>query len=814
MKHPEIVRQMTLEEKAAFCDGKDFWHLKSLERLELPEIMVTDGPHGLRKQLDKKEGMELLTSAPATCFPTAVTTASSWDPDMIFEMGEAMAQEALQEGVSVILGPGTNIKRSPLCGRNFEYFSEDPYLAGKMSAGFIKGVQSKQIGTSLKHFAGNNQEKRRMTVNTVADERTLREIYLTAFEIAVKESQPWTIMSSYNRLNGTYASENKWLLTDVLRDEWGFEGLVVTDWGAENLRAEGIKAGNDLEMPTSFGIGAQAIIDAVNNGDLSEEQLDVCVDRVVDLILKGAAARQNYTYDKQAHNALARRIAANSAVLLKNDDGLLPLDPGRSVAVIGEMARAPRYQGAGSSGINPNMLDNAFDKLLEAGVHALYSPGYSKKDNTPNAALIAEAVATAKKAQTAVVFIGLTEEYEAEGYDREHMRLPDAHNALVSAVAAANPNTVVVLQGGSPVEMPWLGKVKAVLNTYLGGQASGAATADVLTGAVTPSGKLAETYPVAYADNPSVNYFPGTKVSVEYREGIYVGYRYYDTAKKDVLFPFGYGLSYTTFAYSGLKLSKKKIADTDTLTVSFKVKNTGTTDGAEIAQVYVKDNESTIYRPEKELKGFVKVFLKAGEEKTVSVELSKRAFAFYNVDLHDWQVESGDFTILVGASSRDIRLEGKVQVTSTCDAAIPDYRETAPEYYTADVSAVSDASFAAVLGYEIPPCARDPYAPLTITNTLEDAEDSARGAAINKLINTLLKAMSGGDEANARMMKAMALQIPIRNFVSMSMGVFSPAMADALVDMLNGGKMAADIGKIAAGLAKSAKNIKMLINSI
>ncbi|MBQ6163850.1 MAG: glycoside hydrolase family 3 C-terminal domain-containing protein [Clostridia bacterium] len=814
MKHPELIAQLTLEEKAAFCDGKDFWHLKSLERLELPEIMVTDGPHGLRKKLDAKENTGLLTGTPATCFPTAVTTASSWDPALIGEMGEAMAEEALQEGVSVILGPGTNIKRSPLCGRNFEYFSEDPYLAGKMSAGFVNGVQSKGVGTSLKHYAGNNQEKRRMTVSTVADERALREIYLTAFEIAVKESQPWTVMSSYNRLNGIYASENKWLLTDVLRDDWGFEGLVVTDWGAENDRVEGIKAGNDLEMPTSFGVGTKAIVDAVREGRLDESAVDECCDRVIDLILKGAANRKEFTYDKEAHNEIARKVAANSMVLLKNEDGLLPLDKEKNIAVIGEMARAPRYQGAGSSGIQPTMLDNAFDKLIEAGVHVTYSPGYSKKAGTPNAALIADAVAVAKKADIAVVFVGLTEEYEAEGYDRDHIRLPASHNALVTAIAKANPNTVVVLQGGSPVEIPWTDKVKAILNSYLGGQASGAATADVLTGKVNPSGKLAETYPLSYEDTPAVNNFPGTKVSVEYRESVFVGYRYYDTAKKDVLFPFGYGLSYTTFKYSGLKLSKKKIKDTETLTVSFKVKNTGKVDGAEIAQIYVKDDESTIFRPEKELRGFVKVFLKAGEEQTVSVELGKRAFAFYNTELGGWQVESGDFTVLVGASSRDIRLEGKVNVTGTDDAAIPDYRESAPEYYGGDLQNIPDASFAAVLGHEIPESERDPNEPLTINNTLEDAADSPRGAAVNKLINRILGAMSGGDETNARMMEAMALQIPIKCFISMSMGVFSPAMADALVDILNGGPIAADLGRIVAGLAKSIGNIKVLMNSI
>ena len=610
MKHADLIAKLTLEEKASLCDGKDFWHLQDIERLELPSIMVTDGPHGLRKQPEEKTDKKLLSASPATCFPTAVTTAASWDPSLLEEMGKAIGEEALQEGVSVVLGPGVNIKRSPLCGRNFEYFSEDPYLAGEMAAAMVNGLQSVGVGASVKHFAGNNQETRRLTIDTVADERTLREIYFPAFETAVKKAQPWTIMNSYNRLNGTYTAENRWLLTDVLRKEWGFEGLVVTDWGAENDRVAGIKAGGDLEMPTSAGLGAAKIVQAVADGSLTEDELNECVDRVLDLILKGEENRKNFLYDKRAHHELARKIAAQSMVLLKNDEDILPLKPGQTVAVIGEMARAPRYQGAGSSGINPNQLDNAFEQLMAAGVKVLYAAGYNKKNDTPDARLIGEAAALAKKADVALVFAGLTERYESEGYDRKHMQMPADHNALIEAVARANPNTVVVLQGGSPVEMPWLPYVKGLLNAYLGGQASGAAVTDLLTGKKSPSGKLAETYPRCLADTPCYGNFPGSQKTVEYREGIYVGYRYYDTAEKEVLFPFGFGLSYTQFAYSGLKLSKKKMTDSDTLTVSFKVKNTGKADGAEICQLYVKDEESTIYRPEKELKGFRKVFLK------------------------------------------------------------------------------------------------------------------------------------------------------------------------------------------------------------
>ena len=814
MKHPELIANLTLEEKAAFCDGKDFWHLQDLPRLDIPSIMVTDGPHGLRREPDEKTGHKLLSSVPATCFPTAATTACSWDPSLLEEMGRAIGEEALQEGVSVVLGPGVNMKRSPLCGRNFEYFSEDPILAGEMAAAVVNGLQSVGVGASVKHFAGNNQETRRLAIDTVADERALREIYLPAFEIAVKKAKPWTIMNSYNRLNGVYTAENQWLLQKVLRRDWGFDGLVVTDWGAENDRAQGIRAGGDLEMPTSSGLGAKAIIRAIENGDLKIEELNECVDRVLDLILRSDANRRNFLYDKKAHHALAQKIAEHSMVLLKNDDQILPLKKGQTIAVIGEMARSPRYQGAGSSGIQPTELDNAFDQLLAAGVSVRYAPGYSKKSDVPDARLIGEAVQAAEKADVAVVFAGLTEVYESEGYDRVHMQMPADHNALIEAVARVNPNTVVVLSGGSPVEMPWLPHVRGLLNAYLGGQASGAAVASLLTGRVNPSGKLAETYPLTLADNPSYENFPGGRKTVEYRESIYIGYRYYDTAKQPVLFPFGYGLSYTEFTYSGLRLSAKKIKDSDKLTLSFTVKNTGTCDGEEICQIYVRDNESTIFRPEKELKAFRKLFLKAGESQKVKVELSKRDFAFYNIN-GGWQVESGEFTILVGASSRDIRLKATLTVESDCQTPIPDYRESAPEYYTADVHHISDSSFEAVLGRPIPPSEPAPDESLTMLSTLEDAMQTPRGEFVGKLLDTVMNRIgSGDDDPAARMAKAMALQIPIRSLVAMSMGVFTPEMAQALLDILNGGSLPKGIFKLLQGLALSLKNIQNLLSAV
>ncbi len=815
MKHKELLSQMTLEEKTALCSGLDFWHLNGVDRLGLKSIMVSDGPHGLRKHSDKKDKTDIMGSVPAVCFPTASATAASWDEELTYKMGEALGDECRAEKVSVLLGPGNNIKRSPLCGRNFEYFSEDPYLGGKMAASFIKGVQSKGIGTSLKHFAANNQETRRMTIDTVADERTLREIYLASFEIAVKEGKPRTVMNAYNKLLGTYCAENEWLLGKVLREEWGFDGVVVTDWGAENEIHKGIAAGQNLEMPGSNGLGSAKLREAVENGLLSEEELDKRVDEIVDLIMYAEETLGDYTYDKNEHHSLAKEVALGSMVLLKNEDGILPLDKEKRIALIGEMAVSPRYQGAGSSQINAKNVDDAFSVMLDKGYGFVYAAGYNKAKDVTDLALIREAVETAKSCETAVIFCGLTEEYESEGFDRDHMRMPMSHINLINAVSKANPNTVVVLSGGSPVEMPWINNVKAVLNGYLGGEAGAAAAVELLYGEVNPSGKLAETYPLRLEDNASYTSFPGSRKSVEYRESIYVGYRYYDKVKKDVLFPFGFGLSYTEFTYSDIKLSKKNIKDTDTLEVSFKVKNTGKTAGAEIAQVYVNDKESTIFRPEKELKGFKKIYLEPGEEKKVTLSLTKRAFAYYNVNIHDWHVESGEFEILVGASSRDIRLNAAVKVTSTAgDVEIPDMRESLPCYYSGEVSNVSDADFEKLLGYEIPYKNAEEYGEITINSALEDAAGTKAGKLINTLLVNMFKAMSKGDVSQEKMMTSMALQIPIRCFISMSMGVFTPEMAEGLCLILNGKGTLKGIGKIVSGIGGAVANIGGLLNSI
>ena len=807
MNYADLIKQMTLEEKASLCDGLSYWETQPIERLGISAVNLNDGPHGIRKKGNPddtpKGETNLLKGVPAICFPTASATACSWDPDLIYRMGVALGEESLKEKVSVLLGPGTNIKRSPLCGRNFEYFSEDGLLAGEIAAAFINGVQSKGVGTSLKHFAANNQETRRMTVNSVVDERTLRETYLLPFEIAVKKAQPWTVMNSYNRLNGTYAAENKWLLTDVLRDDWGFQGIVVTDWGAENERVPGLLAGQELEMPTSSGEGTRLIVEAVKNGELDEAVLDEAVDRLLTLIKRAEANRGDYTYDSDAHHNLAREIAGQCMVLMQNDGNLLPLKKDATLALIGEMARTPRYQGAGSSLINPIKLDSAFATMTEMGVDFTFAPGYTLKGkNKKGDQLIAEAVEAAKKAEVAVVFVGLTDEYETEGNDRKHIDIPPMHNKLVEEVLKANSNTIVVLSGGASVKMPWATKVPAILNMFLTGQAGGSAVCDIMFGDVNPSGKLSETYPLALEDNSSFNYFPGTPVSVEYREGIYVGYKYYDTANMEVAFPFGFGLSYTTFEYSDIKVSADKIKDTDTLTVSLMVKNTGAYDGAEVVQLYVNDVESTIYRPAKELRGFKKVFLKAGEEKEVSITLDKRAFAYYNVTLGDWHVESGEFKLLVGASSRDIKLEATVYVESTVEAQVPDYKATAPCYYGANITAVKDEEFAAVYGKELPPSQRDKSQPLTILNTLEDSADGKWGGRLVRLLQKLL-----GTESMAG---AIALQTPIKNFISMSFGLFSPAMAEGLLVILNEDKMCKGLGIIFKGIPNLIKNLGKL----
>lgn len=669
-----LISQMTLEEKASLCSGGDFWHTEGIERLGIPAAMLSDGPHGLRKQDDKADHLGVNESIKAVCFPAGCGTAASFNRDLITMMGEVIGNECQAEGISVILGPAVNIKRSPLCGRNFEYYSEDPLVASQMAGALIKGVQNKNVGTSIKHFLANNQETRRMSVTAEMDERTLREIYLAAFEGAIKEQKPWTVMCSYNRIGGIYAAENKKYLTEVLRDEWGFDGYVVSDWGAVNNRVADLAAGLDLEMPSSQGMNDKLIVEAVKNGSLKEEMVDKTVERILNIVYRFEENRDKAAvFDKDKDHEVARKVAEETIVLLKNE-GILPLSEEKKVAFIGKYAEKPRYQGGGSSHINSHKITGALEAAA-GNPNITYAQGFIDEKDEIDHTLLEEAVEAAKKADAAVIFAGLPDAFESEGFDRSHMSMPKCQNTLIEKIAEVQPNTVVVLHNGSPVEMPWVSKVKGVLEAYLGGQAVGGAEYDILFGKVNPSAKLPETFPIQLSDNPSYLNFPGEKDKVEYKEGIFVGYRYYDKKKMDVLFPFGHGLSYTTFEYSNLRLSSENIKDTEEVTVQVDVTNTGSMAGKEIVQLYVADEESTVVRPEKELKGFEKVELQPGETKTVQFLLNKRSFAYFNTDIHNWHVESGRFVIMIGRSSRDIVLEAGIYVEST---------EKLPVHYTTD----------------------------------------------------------------------------------------------------------------------------------
>lgn len=674
-----LLKKLTLEEKASLLSGNDFWHTKAVERLGIPAIMVSDGPHGLRKQA---EGAAINDSIKAICFPAACASACSFDREVFKKLGSTLADECHANKVSTILGPAINIKRSPLCGRNFEYISEDPYLAGELSASYINAVQEKHIGTSLKHFALNNQEYRRLTNSSDCDERTMREIYLSAFETAVKKSQPYTIMHSYNVINGTYAGESEWLLTDVLRKEWRYTGLVMSDWGAVNDRVAGLAAGQDLEMPSSDGINDALIVKAVKAGKLSEKKLDESCERILKWVFNYVEHQEEGCFDFQKHHEVALEIERESIVLLKNN-GMLPLIPKQpsgvksilkgkkyALAVIGEFAEKPRFQGGGSSHINTGNVKGAIEKLQDINVNFTFAKGYSTSSDSGKIenenqkdALIREAVKAAKMSENVVIFAGLPDSFESEGYDRSHMDLPQEQNELISKVAKANPNVTVVLHNGSPVTMPWVNEVNAIVEAYLGGEAVGEAVVDVLLGKVNPSGKLAESFPLRLEDNPSYLNFANDKRHTVYSEGVFVGYRYYDSKKMDVLFPFGHGLSYTEFEYSDLKLSSKTMNDDSTLTVTLNVKNKGILNGKEVVQLYVRDKTKAAIRPDKELKAFAKVEIKAQTKAKVSFELDKRSFAWYNTDIHDWYAANGEYEILVGSSSRDIRCVATVTYT-------------------------------------------------------------------------------------------------------------------------------------------------------
>lgn len=660
----KIISQMTLEEKVGLCSGFDFWRLKSIERLGIPTVMLSDGPHGLRKQSDDAEYTDINNSIEAICFPSGVTTACSFDRDLLYRLGDILGEECQSENVAVLLGPAINIKRSPLGGRNFEYFSEDPYLTGELALMYIKGVQSHQVGTSLKHFACNNQESRRMTASSEVDERTLREIYLAGFEKAVKEAKPWTVMAAYNRVNGVFASESPYLLTDILRKEWGFTGYVVSDWGALNDRIAGLKAGLDLEMPGSRGTNDKKIKRAIENHTLDEEILDQSVERILTKIFEYVDNKKEVVFNKESHHQVARQLANESAVLLKND-GALPLSSTDcKIAFIGDFAKHPRIQGGGSSHIKAFKVSSALD-AVSVVCPVQFAQGFVTHIDETEPDLLNEAIELAKSSDVAVIFAGLPDAFESEAYDRQHMKLPNCQNELIEKVCAVQPNTIVVLHNGSPVEMPWVNKVNAILEMYLGGEAVGEATIDLLFGNVNPSGKLAETFPIRLEDNPSYLSYQVVDDKIYYDEKLFVGYRYYDTKEIPVLFPFGHGCSYTTFEYSHLVVNETSIRDDESLTLSFEVTNTGDVFGKEVVQLYVQDLTHSVIRPIKELKNFEKISLEPNETKIVTFTLSKRDFAYYETRISDWYVSTGNYRLLVGASSRDIRLQKTIFIEST-----------------------------------------------------------------------------------------------------------------------------------------------------
>ncbi|MBD5157559.1 MAG: glycosyl hydrolase [Butyrivibrio sp.] len=747
----KLVSEMTLEEKAGLCSGEDFWHTKGIERLGVPQMMVSDGPHGLRKQDMEADHLGVNDSIKAVCFPAGCGAATSFNRDLIYEMGQILGSECVSEGVGVLLGPAVNIKRSPLCGRNFEYYSEDPYLASEIAAAHISGVQSRNVGTSIKHFMANSQETRRMSVDEEIDERALHEIYLRVFEGAVRKSKPWTVMSSYNKVNGKYVGENYEFMTEELRDKWGFDGLVMSDWGAVGDRVAGLEAGLDLEMPGSHGVRDKLIAEAVKSGKLDEAVLDRACERILDIVFRSVNTDGQKTDFTEDHEKAAR-IAEETIVLLKNDNNILPLKKDAKIAFIGKYAEAPRFQGGGSSHINCIKVTSALDALEDMGVSVMYAKGFEDSEDKTDEALERKAVETAAKADVAVIFAGLPDAFESEGFDRSHMRMPDCQNHLISEIIKKQPNVVVVLHNGAPIELPWADDVKGILEAYLGGEAIGKAVCRVLFGEVNPSAKLAETFPYKLEDNPSFLTGFGSGDHVKFSEGIFVGYRYYDKKKTEVRFPFGYGLSYTTFEYSNLSVSAKEIDESEMLTVRVDVTNTGKTAGKEIVQLYVADSESTEARPVKELKGFEKLSLEPGETKTAEFVLDRRAFAYYEPRIKDWYVESGGFEIMIGKSSKDIVLSETVTVNSD---------RRLPVHYTSDT----------IFG---------------------DLFDNPKAMEIVKpVIDEYMKGvMSAGSESAAEaisreMIDSMMRFLPIHAVASFSAEAISPEWIDEIVRKLN-----------------------------
>ena len=774
MKHRDMIEKLTLEQKCALLSGKNTWQTQTYPKQGVPAIWLSDGPNGLRKQAGAADHLGLNPSEPATCFPPAATIANSWDPELGEAVGRALGEETASYRVNVLLGPGLNTKRSPLCGRSFEYFSEDPYLSGKMAAGYVRGIQSTGVSACPKHFAANSQELRRMASDSIQDERTLRELYLTGFEIAVKEGKPKTVMTSYNKVNGVYANENENLL-DILRREWGFDGVVVTDWGGANDHVAGPKNGSTLEMP-SPGLGvARRLLKAVENGELSEHTINEHVDELLELALSTdeALAKAPKKFDEAAHHQLVRKAAAESIVLLKNEDVILPLKQGKKIALIGDFAKNPRYQGAGSSMVNPTRVDSLAELAETAGLNIVGCCNGYERGGKPNKAYREEAVVQARLADLVILCIGLDEASESEGLDRTHICIPAVQKELLDAVTAANPNVVAVVSAGSVIETDWTAKCKAVVHGYLGGQAGAGAMLDVLTGWQNPCGKLAETIPLNYTDTPAAAYYPGKRQNAEYREGLYVGYRYYETVDKAVRYPFGYGLSYTTFAYSDLKVNADH--------VTFTLTNTGSCAGAEIAQLYVAKPDATVFCPAKELKGFAKVFLKAGESKTVTIPLDDKAFRYWNVKTDRWEVEGGSYQLLVGASSVDIRLTAAVTVAGT-GAPDPYAGKNLEHYRTAQVQNVPDAEFEALLGHAIP----ENKVHIDRNMTLGEMGHgrSPIGWLAAAVLGTLLRRSIKKGKPDLNIL--FQYNMPLRALAKMTNGAISMGMVDGIVMELQG----------------------------
>ena len=775
MNTQEIIKKLNLEQKCALLSGATTFGTRALPKNNIPSITLSDGPNGVRKQAGAADHLGLNPSVPATCFPTAATVACSWNPALGEQIGQAMGEEAAAQEVAVLLGPGLNTKRSPLCGRNFEYFSEDPYLSGKMAASYVRGIQSNGISACPKHFAVNSQELRRMASDSVVDERTLRELYLTGFEIVVKEAKPKTIMSSYNLVNGTYANENRHLLMDILRGEWGFDGAVVTDWGGSNDHALGVQNGSTLEMPAPGGDAVRELMKAVQSGKITEADVDARLDELLTLVFDTHAAVQSHsrTFDADAHHALARRAAAESIVLLKNENDLLPLEEGTEVAVIGDFAQTPRYQGAGSSAVNSIKVDTFLDCLKENGLASVgFAPGFDRQGK-PDAAKQAEAVALAQKAEAVLLCLGLDEIKESEGMDRGDMRLADNQIELLKAVQQANPNTVVVLSAGASLETPWLKHCRTLVYGALGGQAGAGAMLDVLTGKVNPSGKLAETWVNAYADTPAKDNFAGPGRMVQYREGLYVGYRYYQTAGVPVAFPFGYGLSYTSFAYSNLQAASNGV----TLTVT----NTGKRAGAEIVQLYVAKPGAEVFCPAQELKGFAKVQLQPGESKTVTIPLDDKAFRYWNTKTDSWEVEGGSYELRVGASSADIRLTAVVEVAGT-GAPNPYAGKHLPHYTSGKVQSVPDDEWATLLGRPVQ------QGKVKIDRNMTLGELNHSRSPLGWLIWLVLTALLNASYKRGKPDLNVLFQynMPLRALAKMTSGAISMGMVDGIVMELQG----------------------------